>query len=285
MTEQLLHGVIDMHVHTNPDIRLRAYDDLQMTEAGIRAGARAIVIKTHQGATMDRATLCNLYNRRVHGGDNGFEMFGSITLNRVVGGINPWAVDVALRLGAKVVWLPTASARNHLCKMGMDEREGVDVVRGGRVVPELETVFSLIRDQDAVLATGHIAPQEAFVTAEAARRAGVRKIVVTHPEWWVVGMSLEEQKRMAADYGAVMERCYAQNMGGGRYKSNLADNAEAIRELGYRNVLISTDGGQVENPRWEEALAQYIRYLLDHGIAQEQVRYMTRTLPARLLGI
>ena len=75
-----------------------------------RVGARAIVLKTHQGTTMDRAYLCNRHNEIVHGKTNNFTMFGSITLNKVVGGINPKAVDVALKLGAKVVWLPTQSA-------------------------------------------------------------------------------------------------------------------------------------------------------------------------------
>ena len=73
-----------MHVHSNPDLRLRAYDDIELMEAGIRVGARAIVIKTHQGTTMDRAYLCNRHNQIVHGGTNDFTMYGSITLNKVV---------------------------------------------------------------------------------------------------------------------------------------------------------------------------------------------------------
>ena len=102
MKQDLMKGVIDMHVHTNPDLRLRAYDDFELMEAAIRVGARAIVIKTHQGTTMDRAYLCNRHNEIVHGNTNNFTMYGSITLNRVVGGINPKAVDTALRLGAEV---------------------------------------------------------------------------------------------------------------------------------------------------------------------------------------
>ena len=54
MKQDLMKGVIDMHVHTNPDLRLRAYDDFELMEAAIRVGARAIVIKTHQGTTMAR---------------------------------------------------------------------------------------------------------------------------------------------------------------------------------------------------------------------------------------
>ena len=111
-----LKGVIDMHVHSNPDIRHRAYDDFELMEAAIRVGARAIVIKTHQGTTVDRAYLCNRHNEIIHHGDNDFTMFGSVTLNCQMGGLNAAAVESGLKLGAKVIWLPTQSARNNLEK-------------------------------------------------------------------------------------------------------------------------------------------------------------------------
>ena len=221
MKQDLMKGVIDMHVHTNPDLRLRAYDDFELMEAAIRVGARAIVIKTHQGTTMDRAYLC----------------------------------------------------------------QSVEVVKDGKIVPELRSVLELIRDHNAVLGTAHIAPEEIFTVVEAARDMGVKNIVVTHPEWWIVGMSHEDQLRLVKDYDVILERCYAQNMGGGKYKSNLADNLELIKEVGYKNVMVDTDGGQTENPHWELALAEYMQYLVDHGIPEEHVYHMTHTIPAKLLGI
>ena len=226
-----MKGVIDMHVHTNPDLRLRAYDDLELTDAAVKVGARAIVIKTHQGTTMDRAYLCNRYNKIVHG-DNDFTMFGSITLNHPVGGLNPAAVEVALKLGAKVVWLPTQHAQNHLAKFGKNPDDGVKVTENGKIVPEMKDIFQLVKDYDVLL-----------------------------------------------------ERCYAQNMGGGKYKSNLPENLEVIREVGYKNVLISTDGGQTENPHWEIAMQQYLQYLSDHGVPDDQIYYMSHTIAAGLLGI
>lgn len=279
-----MRGVIDMHVHTSPDLRARTYDDFELCDAAARVGARAIVIKSHLGSTAERAVLANRYNRLVHG-ENGFTMFGSLTLNRCVGGINPVAVEHALKLGAKVIWLPTQSARRHLEMTGQAADGAVDVVREGRIVPELEDVLSLIREHGAVLGTGHIAPAEAFVVARAARRMGVEKIVVTHPEWWIVGMSVGDQLRLVREYGVVLERCFAQNMGGGRYKSNLPDNLAIIRAAGYQNVLVDTDGGQRENPNWEVAMRTYMQYLLDNGVGQEALCYMTHELPCRLLGI
>lgn len=285
MSRISLKGVIDMHVHSNPDLRIRAYDDIELMEAGIRAGARAIVIKTHQGTTMDRAYLCNRYNEIVHGGDNDFTMFGSITLNRVVGGINPVAVETALKLGAKVVWLPTQSAKGHLEKMGQDISRCVEVTRDGKVLPEVKDVLRLVKEYDAVLGTGHISPEESFLVVDEAKNMGIDKVVITHPEWWVVGMSIEDQLRLVKEYDVYLERCYAQNMGGGAYKSNLPENVEVIRACGYKNVLISTDGGQVENPHWEIALGEYLDYLADHGIPEEEIYYMTHTIQERLLGL
>lgn len=285
MSKISLQGVIDMHVHSNPDLRTRAYDDFELMEAGIRVGARAIVIKTHQGTTMDRAYLCNRHNQVVHGGDNHFTMFGSITLNRVVGGINPVAVETALKLGAKVVWLPTQSAKGHMEKMGQDLSKCVEVTRDGNVLPEVKSVLQLVKDHDAVLGTGHISPEECFLVVEEAKKMGIDKVVVTHPEWWIVGMSVEDQLRLVKDYDVYLERCYAQNMGGGKYKSNLPDNVEIIKTCGYKNVMISTDGGQVENPHWELALGEYLDYLADHGIPEDQIYYMTHTIQERLLGL
>ena len=96
-------------------------------------------------------------------------------MNKVIGGINPVAVETALKLGAKVVWLPTASARNHIEKLNLDMKKCVEVVRDGKVVPEMNDVFQLVKDHDAVLGTAHVSPEECFVVVEAARKAGVKR--------------------------------------------------------------------------------------------------------------
>ena len=101
-------------------------------------------------------------------------------------------------------------------KMGKDPADGIQLIRDGKVIPELETVFRLVKDYDAVLATAHVSPEEAFVVVEAAQKAGVGKIVITHPEWWVCGYTLEDQLRLVKDYDVILERCYAKIWGKGR---------------------------------------------------------------------
>lgn len=286
MSRVSLKGICDMHVHTNPDLRIRAYSDLQLADAAVRVGARAIVIKSHLGFTVNRAAIANEYVKRVYGENTGFTMYGGVVMNKVIGGVNPEAVEKGLKLGAKEIWLPTQSAKRHLEKMGKNPDEGIELVKDGKVIPELMDVFKLIKDFDVALGTAHVSPEEAFTVVEAAKDAGVKKIIITHPEWWVCDYSIEDQIRLVKDYDVILERCYAQNMGKGKpYHLNLKENAELIKEVGYEHVMVDTDGGQVENPDWETEMYEYMHYLVEYGIPLEHVYHMTRTIPYRLLGI
>lgn len=160
------------------------------------------------------------------------------------------------------------------------------VVRDNNIVQELGEIFRMINDYDAVLETGHISPEECFIVTEAARNAGVRKIVITHPEFRVAGMTLEEQKRIVKDYGVILEHEYARPTGGGIYRKNLEVNAQAMREIGCEHFIVATDSGQPQNPYWYESLAEYIDYL--HGTAhftREETDTMTKTNPAQMPGI
>ena len=166
-----MRGIIDLHYHSGPDVKPRKLNDLELMEQGVALGARAVVIKTHFAPTGDRATLVNQIRREKYPNSD-FELIGSIALNRSVGGLNPYALETALKLGAKVVWLPTLDAENQLIKDG--KSGGIPLVRDGKAVPELMPIFELVRDYDACLQTGHISGEECFPVVEAARCAGVK---------------------------------------------------------------------------------------------------------------
>lgn len=283
MTEHRLNGIIDMHIHSAPDVRQRKLDDLEIMEAAVKRGVRAVVIKSHHVGTADRAALVNRVKEEKYGDSVKFTMYGGIALNRFVGGINPWAVETALKLGAKVVWLPTNTAENHCRKEGKDG--WVACTDQGRPVEAMKDIFRLVKDHDAVLATGHISPQECFIISEAARDAGVKKIVITHPEFHIVGMPLEDRIRIVKDYDVMLEMVYAQPVGGGVYKKNLPDNVEAMRAVGCDHVIVSTDGGQMQNPEWYNTIAEYIDYLYDSGFSLQEIDQMTKLNPAKMLGL
>lgn len=277
-----LTGIIDMHIHSAPDIRQRKLDDLQLMEAAVERGVRAIVIKSHMVPTADRATLVNKIRQEKYP-DSDFQMFGSLVMNLPVGGINPWAVEASIKLGAKEIFLPTMTAENHCRKE--NKEHFVSVVKDGKIVEPLKDVFELVKDYDVALGTGHISPSEIFTVVEAARNAGVKKIIVTHPELHIVGMSLEEEKRIVKDYDVLLEKVYAQPIGGGVYKKNLPDNVAHMKEIGCEHFIVSTDGGQMQNPEWYNTIAEYIDYLYDSGFSQEEIDVMTKKNPGRMLGI
>ena len=277
-----LTGIIDMHIHYAPDIRQRKLDDLQLMEAAVERGVRAIVIKSHMVPTADRATLVNKIRQEKYP-DSDFQMFGSLVMNLPVGGINPWAVEASIKLGAKEIFLPTMTAENHCRKE--NKEHFVSVVKDGKIVEPLKDVFELVKDYDVALGTGHISPSEIFTVVEAARNAGVKKIIVTHPEFHIVGMSLEEEKRIVKDYDVLLEKVYAQPIGGGVYKKNLPDNVAHMKEIGCEHFIVSTDGGQMQNPEWYNTIAEYIDYLYDSGFSQEEIDVMTKKNPGRMLGI
>lgn len=269
-------GIIDLHVHSAPDIRVRSHHDIELAEQAKRIGAKAFVIKSHLFPTVDRAWLLNKLYPEV-------EVYGSITLNASVGGINPHSVDAALQLGAKTVWLPTLDSTRHrsiLVRSG-----GVDTVLDGKVVPPLKDVLKLIAEYNVILGTGHLSPEEIFVVVEEARKQGVEKIVVTHPESYVVQMSVPDQRRIVEDYQIILERCYAQPLGNGKYKLNHEENLKAIEQVGVASTVISTDGGQIELPCWSQMLTESVQYLFDKGICRKDIVAMTQGTPAKLLGL
>lgn len=274
-------GIIDLHYHSGPDVKPRKLNDLELMEQGVALGARAVVIKTHFSPTAGRAALGN-YLRREKYPDSDFALIGGIALNESVGGLNPKALETELQMGAKVVWLPTMNAENQRIKDG--QSGGIPLVRNGKAVAELEPIFALIRQYGACLQTGHISAEECFPVVEAARKAGVEKIVITHPEYHIVGMTLEQQKRIVSEYGVLLEREYAQPVGN-RFVSNLSDNLRAIREIGPEHIILATDSGQVTTPFWSEAVRESLAFYAGAGIPEEEIRQMTVHNPGKMLGL
>ena len=280
--ENVMQGIIDMHIHAAPDVRARKLDDLELMEASVQRGVRAIVLKSHNVPTADRAYLVNRVAAEKYP-DVKFTAFGGLCLNRPVGGLNPDAVETSLKLGAKVIWLPTNTAENHYRKNGKAPSKGVVVTRDGKAVDELQDIFALVKQYNAVLATGHIGAEECFPVVEAARAAGVEKIVITHPEFWVVGMTPEQQADIVRKYDVLLESVYAQPVNGS-YKINIPDNIAAMKAIGPEHFVISTDSGQTVNPYWYESYTTYFK-AVSEVFTSEQVRRMTHDNPAWLLDI
>ncbi|MEA5083641.1 MAG: DUF6282 family protein [Lachnospiraceae bacterium] len=282
MGTNYLDGVIDTHVHSSPDVRQRKMNDFEIMQESAKRNVRAVVIKSHHMETAARAALINEINSRCNN-KNHFQMFGGITLNTQVGGLNPYAVEASLKLGGKIVWMPTLESEFSMKKQG--KSGGVACVRNGRVVDELIPILRLIKDYEAALATGHLSPEEIFSVVETAKNMGMNKIIISHPESNLVGLTIEQQFMLARDYDVMLEHCYAQPVGEGKYSLNFETNLEAIKFIGSKNTIIATDAGQIQNPYWYDSLSESIKYLSDNGVSSKDLDLMTKVNPAKILGI
>src|SRR5579859_2767261 len=100
-----IRGAIDLHVHVGPDVIPRRVDDIDLAREFQRHRLGGFVIKSHYVPTAVQAATVSRVVPDVR-------VAGAITLNHSVGGLNPAALEVAARLGARLVWMPTVDAAN-----------------------------------------------------------------------------------------------------------------------------------------------------------------------------
>jgi len=285
--ENPLPGVIDFHVHSGPDSFTRSITDFEIARAAKKRGMRALVLKNHFTMTADRAYLAEKAT--------GMTCFGGIVLNRAVGGLNLEAIKRMLSFTGsrgKVVWLPTFDAENHVAHF-KEKRPFVRVVKDGKPVPELKPILQLIAKHNLVLCTGHSSAEECLVLIRAARKAGVKRIVVTHAMADPIGMTVKQMKRAAA-MGAVIECVWLTNLTGPKShlpsqrhwrKVTTAEYAAAMKAVGPRHFLLASDLGQFLNPIHTDGMKSFILGLSKAGLSKKDIDLMCRKTPARLLGL
>jgi uncharacterized protein DUF6282 len=285
----LMQGAVDTHVHSAPDLVERKLDDFELARQARERGMVALVLKNHFFSTALRAPL-------VESQVPGIRLIGSIVLNQPSGGMNPWAVEAAARGGARVVWMPTFQAENqvafqrqpgkprHTADLALGDREpGVRIFGSdGSLLPDAEAVLEIIRDRGMVLASGHLGPDEVDRLTGRAQAIGLRKIILTHPEFPAISMPVELQKRLV-ERGVYFERTF--NLTLPPYSIPVADLATTIRDVGYERTILATDFGQAYNPLPVEGFEAYIQGLLDHGFSAGEIRRMASENARGLLDV
>ncbi len=283
---ELLEGAIDLHIHAGPDIFPRDLDEADVAQQAEEIGMEAVLFKSHFTTNADRVYMLRKEFE-------GVGLYGSVVLNKSVGGINPEAVFAALNLGAVRVEMPTVDSRQHIQRLGrtypwskiqLPETEGMTILNEeGGLIPEVRQVAELVAAHDAILATGHLTVPEMLALIEEARDAGVKKILVTHAELDVVSVSKEDQKRMA-DMGAYIEHSFTPCTHL-RQRLDPRRIVEAIKHVGAEHCVMSSDMGQPVNPVPREGFRMFVKTMLHLGISQGDIDIMIRENPAKFLGI
>lgn len=286
---ELLHGAADMHTHSAPSAFARRADDRQTAEEAGRAGMAAVVLKSHEMDTAARAGILR--------SDPGLPpAFGGVVLNHFIGGLNPAAVEMSLRLGGRFVWFPTVSAVQHVRffeKRGAflghafkhGPEKGISILDQNRGLrPEIYDIFELVTEAGAALCTGHIDFSEVLAAVgEFKKRFPEGHFVFTHPDLSINKAPLDVQKRVA-DQGGYIEKCVlACHPDWG--KTPLDDFIESIREIGAERCFLSTDAGGPDRPSSPETLLTFIPDALKAGLTENEIKTMLVDVPYRLLGI
>ena len=274
VSAQTLTGAIDMHAHADPDGVPRSIDAIELGRLAKTRGMRAIVLKNHYEPT---ASLAWVVRKEVPG----IEVFGGISLDLTVGGVNPAAVEWMTKIKGgygRVVWMPTFDSEHQVTSSG-ERRPFARVAKDGQLTSEVMQVISIIARNNLVLETGHSSPAEALLLIREARRQGVQSILVTHANSPLVGMSIPEMKE-AARLGAYIEFVYVKP-GSDAARAHV----KAIREVGPEFCVLSSDLGQAANPLHPDGLLALYQYLQSEGVSVGEIDRMAKINPAKLLGL
>ncbi|WP_156290970.1 DUF6282 family protein [Oceanobacillus salinisoli] len=286
MYEKLLEGGYDLHVHTGPDVSERKLDDIDYGKRLINLGMKGFGIKSHYFSSASRARVVNKVVP-------GLNAIGTLVLNNTVGGLNPLAVEMAAKEGAKIVWMPTFDSENEIeymnNQMGYEElppwakvqvdrkKEGkeqssISILEDGKIKSSVYEILELVAQHNLVLASGHLGKKEIFTLARATKEQGIKKFVVTHPTFSSIALSKEEQKELT-EMGAYLEICCGTITP--KYGATWDEIYDQVKYIGPKNFIVSSDMGQVTNPFPDEGLLEAVKRFSNNGFSEDEIKTMT----------
>jgi hypothetical protein len=289
----LLEGAVDLHVHPAPSPMPRRMDGAEAARLAGESGFDAIVVKSHH-----HSTVMDVLALEQAGVDHGSaKLFGGIALNGPVGGINPKAVDLALKMGGRIVWFPTIGSEKHIrhhhehpnlkfpkLSIHLEPEEPIEVLdANGNVLDDVYKILESIKEHDAILASGHMAPHQITAVLEAAREVGVQRMLVNHPNF-VIEASFDDAKHWV-ELGAYIEHSLCMYDEESSFHNwDLDTLIEWIEAVGPERSTLGSDLGQMNNPLPTDSFRKIVGRLLERGVSADTVRSMVARNPAELLG-
>lgn len=285
-------GVTDLHVHAGPSLANRKVDSAEMLLNAQAAGYRAFITKDHYFPSMMGADMVER-----HLGDGTTRSFGCICLNNAVGGLNIHAVDAACGMGAKIVFMPTVSALNHINhhkksgfvgagKLILPETPIYYLDEQGELLPQAAAILEYLKEYhpEVVLGTGHGSPAEISKLIDKAVELGLSKILVNHP-FFHIDATVDQMVHWA-DQGALIElNAVVFNEvepAAGHLPISVAK--EVLDRVGYQRIVMDSDMGQSVYAEPVTGLRKFAQVLMDTcGVTEEQLHVMLVENPAKLL--
>lgn len=293
--DRLLVGAVDLHCHSGPSVMPRCIDHIAAMTQASEAGLRAVLIKDHYYSATPVTQLLN---------DNfaelGVEMLSGVPLNNATGGFNVHAVDHGIKLGAKLVWMPTFSSANHIDhhKHDDDFEDKFPTTKekmlapiplsvldaSGKLHEEVKVILDLIAENDLVLSSGHLHIGEIWPLFEEAARRGVTRLLVNHPTY-IVDATMEDMTALAG-MGAYLEHSMCMFIEGSIYQFYDHENLHALIEAGtIEKTILGSDLGQNKNPLPVDGFRSAVKMCLEIGYSEADIRRMVGGNACDLMGL
>jgi hypothetical protein len=291
---RLLVGAVDMHCHSGPSVMARDINHIEAMQEAAAAGFRAMLIKDHYySATPITEMLNQAY------GHLKVTMFSGVPLNNAVGGFNKHAVDHGIALGARLVWLPTFSSKNHC-----DSRYGIKagfphttkkmlpidpltpIDANGKVKDEVKEILDIVAQNDVILAGGHLHISEIFPVFEEAKQRGVKRLLVNHPSF-IVDATYDDVRRLVA-MGAYIEHSLCMFIPIARRKRDPfppEDLDKLIQAGTVDRTILASDLGQRGADHPVAGFRSVIKICMGLGYSDEDIHKMISRNPLELLGL
>ena len=291
----ILEGSYDLHVHPNPDTKVRAFDDYELLKDLDFLNMAGAVIKLQQGSTCGRAWIANKYSGAKA------RLYGSICMNHGVGGLNPVALEVAVEMGVKMVWMPTrSSAFDQTFNEESKRVEGLYILNEkGKLKKEVYAIMSIIKENDLIMSTGHLSLEETVALCKEARKMDI-KTIMTHPEYERSYVPLDIQCEMAK-LGVYIEKLWLMvieiNSKTQKPWISVEGMAESMKRIGADHVIMGSDGGPIGYlkarehrgpfgyPTARENSYGFVETMLHQGISEQDLKIMMCRNNKELLGL
>lgn len=289
----LMQGAVDLHVHSGPSLMPRAVDHIEVVQQAAEAGMAAILLKDHYYPTMPIAHLINKHF------PSPVTTLGAIVLNNPLGSLNPSAVDYALKQGARIVWMATAHAQNHIDhdkkdadfknKFPVNSKKTVAPVgcrlvdASGNVTDEVKLILDLIAQADAAVSGGHHHISELWPFYEEAQARGVKRLFLNHPTYVNDG-SFQDVAQLAR-MGVKIEHSICMFVPSTFYLFDHEHLRQVIDAAGVENTFFGSDLGQKNNPTPVEGFRLMIGLLLDLGYGEADIRRMVAGNASEFIGL
>jgi len=293
--ERLLEGAVDLHCHSGPSVMPRSIDHIEVAKEASKVGMKAILFKDHYySATPVTELLMNHFSHLK------VQLLSGVPLNNTTGGINRYSVDHGINLGAKLVWMPTFSAENHINAHRKDKdfeqkfpttKEAMLAPTplrvtddDGALIDEVKFILDLIAENDLVLSSGHLHISEIWPLFDEARKRGVNRLLCNHPTY-IVGASLADITQLVAG-GVYIEHSMCMFVQGSKYKFYEPKELDAmIKAAGIDNTILGSDLGQVGNPSPVDGFRAVINMCLDMNYSEENIHKLVSKNASNLMSI